>query len=47
MKHRRLLINLVLLAVAMLGQVAVATATRNRTHQVVLRAFTRVMDLER
>ena len=31
MKHRRLLINLVLLAVAMLGQFAVATATRNRT----------------
>ena len=31
MKHRRLAINLVLLAVAMFGQFAVATATRNRT----------------
>ena len=31
MKHRRLAINLVLLAVAMLGQFAVATATRHRT----------------
>jgi hypothetical protein len=30
MKHRRLAINLVLLAVAMLGQFAVATATRHR-----------------
>ena len=30
MKHRRLVINLVLLAVAMLGQIAVATATRHR-----------------
>ncbi|SRR6266496_1025099 len=29
MKHRRLIINLVLLAVAMLGQIAVATATRH------------------
>jgi hypothetical protein len=31
MRHRRLAINLVLLAVAMFGQFAVATATRNRT----------------
>lgn len=31
MKHRRLAINLVLLAVAMLGQFAVATATRHRS----------------
>ena len=31
MKHRTLVINAVLLAVAMLGQFAVATATRNRT----------------
>src|SRR5258705_4140231 len=29
MKHRRLVINLVLLGVAMLGQIAVATATRH------------------
>src|SRR6476660_537400 len=33
MKHRRLAINLLLLAVAMFGQFAVATATRNRTNK--------------
>ena len=33
MRHRRLAINLVLLAVAVFGQLAVATATRNRNNK--------------